>query len=263
MHSKTWHFCLLIAFFAIAMVLMVAGLAFDWMGEGGKAASEYCEAFGTGWVRQPANSWSNLGFIVVGLVIALQGRGRGSFYRSSFYPVLFSFLAVFLGVGSFAYHASTTVFGGCLDAGSMFLLSSFMLAYALSRLLSLSVTQFALLCVFCVLVSLYIESRSMVFPGSIDAGSIIFGLFLFLAATVELCLILVRKVAIAGVWAVAFIITFIVSITIWSMSRTGGAWCDPGSLLQGHAAWHLLDAVCVYFMYRYYRSEGEALGVGG
>lgn len=30
---------------------------------------------------------------------------------------------------------------------------------------------------------------------------------------------------------------------IWASSRTGGPWCDPSSLLQGHAAWHILAAI--------------------
>jgi len=28
----------------------------------------------------------------------------------------------------------------------------------------------------------------------------------------------------------------------WWAGRTAGPWCDPDSLLQGHAAWHLLTA---------------------
>jgi len=28
----------------------------------------------------------------------------------------------------------------------------------------------------------------------------------------------------------------------WWVGRTASPWCDPGSLLQGHAAWHLLSA---------------------
>jgi hypothetical protein len=31
----------------------------------------------------------------------------------------------------------------------------------------------------------------------------------------------------------------------WWLGRTGGTWCDPDSLLQGHAAWHVLTAVAL------------------
>ena len=32
---------------------------------------------------------------------------------------------------------------------------------------------------------------------------------------------------------------------IWFVSRTGGIWCDPASIVQGHAAWHVLGATGV------------------
>lgn len=35
---------------------------------------------------------------------------------------------------------------------------------------------------------------------------------------------------------------------IWASSRTGGPWCDPSSLLQGHAAWHILAAIGCWMM---------------
>ncbi len=31
----------------------------------------------------------------------------------------------------------------------------------------------------------------------------------------------------------------------WWAGRTAGPWCDPDSLLQGHAAWHLLGATAL------------------
>jgi hypothetical protein len=31
----------------------------------------------------------------------------------------------------------------------------------------------------------------------------------------------------------------------WWLGRTSSPWCDPGSLFQGHAAWHLLAAVAL------------------
>jgi hypothetical protein len=35
---------------------------------------------------------------------------------------------------------------------------------------------------------------------------------------------------------------FGVGLAVWAVSRTGGPLCDPDSLLQGHAAWHVLAA---------------------
>jgi hypothetical protein len=34
-------------------------------------------------------------------------------------------------------------------------------------------------------------------------------------------------------------------LACWWAGRTAGPWCDPDSLLQGHAAWHVLGAVAL------------------
>jgi hypothetical protein len=43
------------------------------------------------------------------------------------------------------------------------------------------------------------------------------------------------------------------AFVIWNVSRV---WlCDPSSLIQGHAVWHVLCAVSAYFLCRHYASE--------
>lgn len=37
-------------------------------------------------------------------------------------------------------------------------------------------------------------------------------------------------------------ILFAAGLAVYRLSRTGGPLCDPDSLLQGHAAWHVLSA---------------------
>jgi hypothetical protein len=56
-------------------------------------------------------------------------------------------------------------------------------------------------------------------------------------------------------WFWAGLGIFAVAFAIWNVSRTGGAWCSPESLLQGHALWHLLSAVSVGCFYLYFRAE--------
>ena len=38
------------------------------------------------------------------------------------------------------------------------------------------------------------------------------------------------------------VIVFAAGLAVYRLSRTGGSLCDPDSLLQGHAAWHVLSA---------------------
>ena len=39
-------------------------------------------------------------------------------------------------------------------------------------------------------------------------------------------------------------------VACWALGRSGGPWCLPGSLLQAHAAWHLLAAGAVFLWLR-------------
>ena len=60
-----------------------------------------------------------------------------------------------------------------------------------------------------------------------------------------------------GVVALA---AMLVAFTIWLLSNAG--WCDPRSLVQGHAAWHLLCAVSAYWLFRMYASETRLTAEG-
>ena len=45
----------------------------------------------------------------------------------------------------------------------------------------------------------------------------------------------------------------VVAFAIWNASQHG--LCDPRSLLQGHAVWHLLGAASAYLLFRLWASE--------
>jgi hypothetical protein len=128
-----------------------------WPGETGVSATVFCERLREGIVKQPANCWSNIGFVSVGIFIGFRAmrdhraRSEGAASASNrmqsgvFLPILYASLAVLLGPGSAAMHASTTEWGAKLDVISMFIWISFGLAYAISRLRDLSTPVFGLL----------------------------------------------------------------------------------------------------------------------
>jgi hypothetical protein len=60
-----------------------------------------------------------------------------------------------------------------------------------------------------------------------------------------------------GILALA---AFLLAFSIWIPSRTGGPWCAPDSLVQGHAVWHLLCALATWLIYQQARSEGRRAG---
>ncbi|MEP6663038.1 MAG: hypothetical protein ABJC04_05170, partial [Verrucomicrobiota bacterium] len=53
-------------------------------------------------------------------------------------------------------------------------------------------------------------------------------------------------------------ISFGVALVFWNLWQTKSPLCDPHSLMQGHAVWHLLDALSLFFLFRFYVSEHRA-----
>lgn len=242
---------------AVSLGILRVLAAGGWYAPTGRSAVQYCETLHPGLVKQPANTWSNLGFVVVGLAIgvlarrdALDGRGpRNRMRDTAVYPSLYAAAATFLGPGSMAMHASTTDWGRLIDSYSMQLWIAFPVCYGFVRLKNLSVPVF---------LSAYAALVALLGLGVLaDAvpGTIVFGALVAVFCLVELA---VRLRAPAGgryAWLGLAAAAFALAFAVWLPSHTGGPLCAPGSLLQGHAAWHLLSSVAVGAIYLFYRSE--------
>ncbi len=50
---------------------------------------------------------------------------------------------------------------------------------------------------------------------------------------------------------------FAAGLIIWFLSRTGGALCDPGSVIQGHAVWHLAASSAVGALFSHAGRSGN------
>jgi hypothetical protein len=85
------------------------------------------------------------------------------------------------------------------------------------------------------------------------SGNLAFGVLLVVAVVLETLIWRRGETATAFHHGVVSLAAMLVAFTIWLLSNAG--WCDPDSLLQGHAAWHLLSAVAAYWLYRLYASE--------
>ena len=196
---------------------------------------------------QPANSWSSLGFVLVGFWILLAPR-RSETVFAGWRALWFGFTAVVIGVGSFLLHATLTLWGQFYDVLGMYLLSGFLLAYAVQRWRgwSNSAALALYLAVCAILIGLL-----WIMP---ETRRWLFAAVLAVALVIEL--VLARplrpnvRVSLFGYGLIANTIAF----GIWILDNTRTL-CMPDSLLQGHAVWHLLGAAAVYFNYRYYCSE--------
>lgn len=235
--------------------LLVLAVGLGWLGADVGRGGDFCEAARTGAVRQPANTFSNAGFVVAGLVIAWQA-GRPSALGDVLtrqVATAYACVVVLLGPASAAMHATQSALGGHLDLLSMYLVASFAAAYALTRVFRRGPVFFAqlflMLVAACQLVGLYPRE----IPVVMFAGNVAFGLLLVTAISLEVRLARRGPSRADLRWGGAALLVMLVAFAIWNASQHG--LCDPHSLLQGHGAWHLLGAASAYLLFRLWASE--------
>ena len=218
----------------------------------------FCEALRQGAVAQPVNAYSNLAFVLVGLLILGEAarakpapdvsnpmRSRPAF------PAVFGAAVVAIGLGSLFYHASMSFAGQWFDVMGMYLLATFLVLYNLARLRPMSGGAFARAYIAAnallgVLLIVAPEARRQVFAGLIVA-----------AIALEIAVAVLHRPRIRAAWFAAALACFALAYAIWILDDAR-ILCAPESLLQGHAAWHALSAAAAGLVYLYYRSETRA-----
>ena len=225
----------------------------------------FCERVHGDLIRQPVNTWSNLGFVLTGLLIlavagqdvprAVVGAPSNLMRTRLVYPAVYAVAAVLIGVGSILYHSSLAFAGQAVDVISMYLMTTFMVLYNLSRLRRVDDRVFVL-CYLGANVGLgYASIRWPLFRRHIFMALVVGVLVTEMVArrarrskmkNVYLCGALASLVAACGMW--------ILDITHFL--------CWPDSWFQGHALWHVLMAAVIGSIYFYYRSEASSQNVG-
>jgi len=272
-----------LAVLAASALVFVAAAAAGWPGAPNACVARggcYCEAPRPGLVRQPANTWSDLGFVAVGLAIGAHAtrtrRGAARTRRGAaaqnrmgtggLYPALYAAIVVFMGPGSMYFHASLTRWGGTLDVLSMYFFITFWVVHAIARGWGLSPRAF---------VASFVALNVAIGVPQVALGhpsAPVFGPLAAIGLALELLLRrrgrgpawLPTPAPADGRWLAAGCASFAAAFALWFASRSGGPLCDPHSLLQGHAAWHLLSAATTGCFYLYWCSERrpEPAGVG-
>lgn len=210
----------------------------------------FCEMPRTGaLLLQPANSFSSFGYVFAGLLMVLLARSRDR--RSAFPPpaaAVLGLAAMIVGIGSVLLHATLTLWGQFFDLLGMYLVSGFFLVSALARWRNIpdrrAMVYYALLCA--VLVAILYALP--------EVRRWLFAVVLLAAIILELVFARPRRHQVWTGYYVAGLIANVVAFTIWNLDQRGQL-CSPESLLQGHAVWHLLGAVALWFAFLYYRSE--------
>jgi hypothetical protein len=237
----------------VAIWLLLSALGPDWpayVPATCTATRCFCELPRAGsLILQPANSWSSYGYAFAGFLMIMLAASRH--WCSAFHPgaaAWFGLTAIFVGLGSVLLHATLTLWGQFFDVMGMYLTSGFMLVAATARWRGLSTRQAVLLYI------LIVGGLLIVLYGVPEARRSLFAFVLIAAIAIELTLARPRRFAAYLPYFLSGIATKAVAFLVWNLDQHDIV-CQPSSLLQGHAIWHLLGAASLWLTFLYYRSE--------
>lgn len=195
----------------------------------------FCERQLCGMIVEPANTWSNIGYLIVAIMIMKSShtgpRARGRFFWSTL--VLF--------VGSTLFHMTGTFWGKFLDVGAMFCLSMAILTTSLERKHQLERKTGIIIFVGGIILSLiYLYFMRL-------------GLFLF-GAQIALSTFIEKRNA-KRFWK--SLVCFGLAFGFWLLD-VKRLWCNPDNhIISGHALWHLLAAYAIWIFFKSYEAEDQ------
>ncbi len=246
----------------VVIVLFYIALISGWFGIINGNGSNFCEAAREGIIKQPSNSFSNIGFVISGLYCAwilsnTKVEKNNSFYTNTIIPKFYCIIVVLLGPCSMAMHATETSLGGLFDMNSMYLFAAFMFTYSVVRYYKLSSTIFIITYLMCLVICNIAGQITYELGIDFYLGSAVFGLFCVLGMLYEFLNFRNRRINIQFKYAVYCSLTFLLAFYVWHFGWDGHCYCHPNSWFQWHGVWHLLCSLSTFFMFKYYISENS------
>lgn len=212
-------------------------------------------------IRQPANTWSNLAYLFYGLLCArlalYDKKHQVQANLITRWPVIswvFGFTFVYLCFGSFFYHASLTRIGQHFDMAGTYALVAFPVMVNLARIYrhyaktnEAQLVPILIATSFAVFVLIFAFKWQL--KGEVALPALIVGV---IAST--LWYHAISKSPYQMLFGLLAIVSMAAAYFIWWQDRYKH-WCEPESLLQGHALWHVLTGLGGFFVYLMLRSE--------
>ena len=209
----------------------------------------HCEANLAGWIAAPADSWSNLAYLAVGLWLLRRGSNGPARALGA--------ISVVVGACSFAFHASYTYAGQALDFAAMFLLTGWILARGAVR------------------AGWAAEARlAAVWAGVVGASLSLFAAFHARGIAVQTIMIAhVAAVAAQEAWLfrsgrpsrsyapfAAALALVAAACACWRLDHADRFCAPDRHLFQWHAAWHALTAAAFIPLARFQSRAGAKIG---
>jgi hypothetical protein len=208
----------------------------------------WCEENLCSIVTAPANTWSNLAYVLVGLVMWVAARRLGRSDLRFYGPA-----AIVVGLFSLVYHASYTFFFQFFDFVGMFVFLDLVILVDLDRLGRIAPKSQLRSWLILVAVS------SALVPPLFFAGIPIQLLVVVsIAVWVALEVALLRTRGGPGrlLW---LSLALSAAAGLFSASDVTRVLCDPRNhFFQGHATWHVLTACSFYALFRHHEQLPRA-----
>lgn len=212
-----------------------------------KPTIDYCERAVDSFIKRPWYLISNLAFFISGFLIMRRGK-------YDFLSKLFGGSVILIGIFSAVYDTTFTRFSQLIDLSGMILFISLLIFLTVAGLYQNSKRNTLIS-----LVVLYFVSLStMIYFGSVS-GNIIFAGYVIALIVLE---VIAGKrrihsgyqpfIVACGLLAVGF------GFWLTDISHT---LCFRLGLLNGRAVFHYLVAIAVYYVYVFYASQKDVLGI--
>lgn len=222
---------------------------------------KWCEATQCAYINEPANTWSNLGYLLVPFLIYFLYKSKFKGHASLKRFTLHWGISVFLmGLASFVYHATNNAFTQIFDFVGMFLMINIPIAINLQRIRGIDPKT-------------YPQFWSWLF--AVDL--LVFQCFGFLDIPIQHT-VGINVLIILGTEIIAqmkertsahtnfksSLRYFWLSLVVMALAQFFSQldlkriWCEPDNLiLHGHALWHVFGAVGMFTIYLHYRQFVE------
>ena len=206
---------------------------------------KWCESTACAWISEPANTWSNLAYLLVALLVGWQCRRSPQAELRWMAPAL-----LLVGLCSGVYHASNIYLTQVLDFLGMFLFIFWLLVINLQRNQWMDARW-------------QIRSYAMFVTlgmAMVHAMYLLQWRFQWLIALATLLLIATefsarrfspQRVPLRDFGLTLALLSAAQSASLADLTRLA---CEPTHpWLQGHALWHVLSAMALYFAVQHYR----------
>lgn len=206
---------------------------------------KWCEETLCTWVSEPANTYSNIGYMVVALILVYLGiKHRHNSNMRQYGPIIF-----FMGAMSFFYHQSNFYPSQILDFVGMFFFVGWALGMNLVRLGKLKYKN--LIWFNLGLGTFYTLAMHAMYLTDIKfQGIVLVSGFAIITTEIKAR----NLVKVHYKWFFTTLTTLIVAFG-FSISDGKRIWCDPtqhGWFSQGHAVWHWVASIAMLTLYLHY-----------